>query len=127
MHEAVDLLVRGGGRQGQRDDSEDPGRRSNHLGSRRTIPSSYSMSPLFAVVSHCHTVLKSCLRAAVRKKLLARNPIDDVETVPIVDKFDHDVLDDTNLAKLGRVDIHRIKTMELATATNDAYEATVLS
>jgi hypothetical protein len=69
---------------------------------------------------YVHTVLKSCLRAAVRKKLLARNPIDDVETVPIVDKFDHDVLDDTNLAKLGRVDIHRIKTMELATATNDA-------
>jgi integrase len=49
---------------------------------------------------HVHTVFKACLSAAVRAKLLARNPADDVTVVPAVGKFDHEVLDDTELAKL---------------------------
>jgi integrase len=49
---------------------------------------------------HVHTVFNSCLSAAVRKKLLARNPIDGAEKVPATGKFDHDVLDDTELVKL---------------------------
>jgi integrase len=49
---------------------------------------------------HIHTIFKSCLAAAVRKKLLARNPVDGVDTVPAASKFGHDVLDDTEIAKL---------------------------
>lgn len=49
---------------------------------------------------HVHTVFKACLSAAVRGKILARNPADDVTVVPAVGKFDHEVLDDTELAKL---------------------------
>src|SRR6266446_605573 len=51
-------------------------------------------------VHHVHTVFNSCLSAAVRKKLLARNPIGDAERVPAAGEFDHDVLDDTELARL---------------------------
>ena len=49
---------------------------------------------------HVHTIFKSCLSAAVRKKILARNPVDGVETLPGVGEFDHDVLDDAEIAKL---------------------------
>ena len=56
------------------------------------------MSPTNA--HHVHAVFNSCLGAAVRKKLLARNPIDDAEKVPAATKFDHEVLDDTQLVEL---------------------------
>jgi integrase len=49
---------------------------------------------------HVHVVLNSCLTVAVRKKLLAYNPIADTEKVPTVGKFDHGVLDDAELARL---------------------------
>jgi len=49
---------------------------------------------------HVHTVFNSCLSAAVRKKLLARNPIGDAERIPAAGEFDHDVLDDAELARL---------------------------
>jgi integrase len=49
---------------------------------------------------HVHTVFNSCLSAAVRKKLLSRNPIGDAERIPATGEFDHDVLDDTELARL---------------------------
>jgi hypothetical protein len=51
---------------------------------------------------HVHTVFNSCLSAAVRKKLLARNPIADAEKIPYVGKFKHDVLDDSDLPKTER-------------------------
>jgi hypothetical protein len=47
-----------------------------------------------------HTVLKACLGAAAREKLLARTPVDDVEMTPAAGKFDHEVLDDAYLARL---------------------------
>lgn len=47
-----------------------------------------------------HTVLNSCLSAAVRTKLLAVNPIECAEKVPSIGRFDHDVLDDAELTKL---------------------------
>jgi integrase len=47
-----------------------------------------------------HVIFKACLSAAVRAKLLARNPVDDVEVVPTAGTFDHDVLDDAELARL---------------------------
>jgi integrase len=49
---------------------------------------------------HVHTVFNSCLSAAVRKKLLARNPVGDAERIPAAGEFDHDVLDDTELPRL---------------------------
>jgi integrase len=49
---------------------------------------------------HVHTVFKACLSAAVRKKLLSRNPVDDVEKIPAAGDFDHEVLDDAELARL---------------------------
>jgi integrase len=49
---------------------------------------------------HVHTVFKACLSAAVRAKVIARNPVDGVEIVSAVGTFDHDVLDDAELAKL---------------------------
>jgi integrase len=49
---------------------------------------------------HVHVVFKACLSAAVRAKLLVRNPVDGVEIVPAAGKFDHEVLDDAELARL---------------------------
>jgi integrase len=49
---------------------------------------------------HVHTVFNSCLSGAVRKKLLTRNPIGDAERIPAAGEFDHEVLDDTELARL---------------------------
>jgi hypothetical protein len=40
------------------------------------------------------------LSAAVRKKILARNPIAEAEKIPSIAKFDHVVLDDAELALL---------------------------
>jgi integrase len=51
---------------------------------------------------HIHSVLNACLGHAARKRLLARNPIDDVEIVPAADEFNHDVLDDDELRALVR-------------------------
>jgi integrase len=39
--------------------------------------------------AHLHTVFKSCMSAAVRKRLISRNPVDDVEKIPGVGVFDH--------------------------------------
>lgn len=47
-----------------------------------------------------HTVLKSCLSAAVRKKLIANNPAKDVEKVPRPDVFDHDIVEADDLPRL---------------------------
>jgi integrase len=47
-----------------------------------------------------HVIFKACLQAAVRAKLLARNPVDDVEVVPTASTFDHNVLDDTEIVRL---------------------------
>jgi hypothetical protein len=49
---------------------------------------------------HVHVALGSCLGTAVRKKLLARSPVEDVEKVPTAGKFEHDGLDDTEIARL---------------------------
>jgi integrase len=53
-----------------------------------------------ATALHVHRVLGACLAAAVRKKLLGSNPIDDVETVPVPAEFEHEVLDDDQLRTL---------------------------
>jgi integrase len=49
---------------------------------------------------HVHAVFNSCLSAAVRKKLIARNPIEDAEKVPATGTFDHEILDETDIVRL---------------------------
>jgi integrase len=53
-----------------------------------------------ATALHVRRVFAACLAAAVRKKLLVSNPIDDVETVPDPDEFEHEALDDDQLRTL---------------------------
>ncbi len=47
---------------------------------------------------HIHVVLKSCLDAAGRGSIIAKNPVEKAQTVPTVDEFDYEPLDDKQLA-----------------------------